>query len=63
MRPPGSVPFVPRFSGPPEAQGPLPSPDRVSGHDLEVVQGQLGQASIKTTTIYARVRIRREHPA
>jgi integrase/recombinase XerD len=28
---------------------------RVSGHDLEVVQEQLGHASIKTTTIYARV--------
>lgn len=28
---------------------------RVSGHDLEVVQEQLSHASIKTTTIYARV--------
>ena len=28
---------------------------RVSGHDLEVVQEQLGHASIKTTTIYARI--------
>ncbi len=28
---------------------------RVSGHDLEVVQERLGHASIKTTTIYARV--------
>lgn len=28
---------------------------RVSGQDLEVVQEQLGHASIKTTTIYARV--------
>jgi hypothetical protein len=28
---------------------------RASGHDLEVVQEQLGHASIKTTTIYARV--------
>jgi len=28
---------------------------RVSGHDLEIVQEQLGHASIKTTTIYARV--------
>jgi integrase/recombinase XerD len=28
---------------------------RVSGHDLEVVQEQLGHANVKTTTIYARV--------
>ncbi len=28
---------------------------RASGNDLEVVQEQLGHASIKTTTIYARV--------
>jgi hypothetical protein len=28
---------------------------RLRGHDLEVVQEQLGHASIKTTTIYARV--------
>jgi site-specific recombinase XerD len=28
---------------------------RASGHDLEVVQEQRGHASIKTTTIYARV--------
>ena len=28
---------------------------RVSGQDLEVVQEQLGHASIKTTTVYARV--------
>jgi len=28
---------------------------RASGNDLEVVQEQLGQASIKTTTIYAKV--------
>jgi site-specific recombinase XerD len=28
---------------------------RVSGHDLEVVQEQLGHASVKTTSIYARV--------
>ncbi len=28
---------------------------RVSGHDLEVVQEQLGHASVKTTTIYTRV--------
>ena len=28
---------------------------RASGHDLEVMQEQLGLASIKTTTIYARV--------
>jgi integrase-like protein len=28
---------------------------RASGADLEVVQEQLGHASIKTTTIYARV--------
>jgi hypothetical protein len=27
----------------------------VSGHDLEVIQKQLGHASIKTTTIYAKV--------
>ncbi len=28
---------------------------RASGNDLEVVQEQLGHASIKTTTIYAKV--------
>jgi site-specific recombinase XerD len=28
---------------------------RVSGHDLEIVQEQLGHANIKTTTIYAKV--------
>jgi site-specific recombinase XerD len=28
---------------------------RASGHDLEVVQEQLGHASIKTTTVYAKV--------
>jgi site-specific recombinase XerD len=28
---------------------------RVSGHDLEVVQEQLGHANVKTTTIYARI--------
>lgn len=28
---------------------------RASGHDLEVVQEQLGHASIKTTTIYAKI--------
>lgn len=27
----------------------------MSGHDLEVVQEQIGHASIKTTTIYAGV--------
>ena len=30
-------------------------PYRASGNDLEVVQEQLGHASIKTTTIYAKV--------
>jgi site-specific recombinase XerD len=28
---------------------------RVSGADLEIVQEQLGHASVKTTTIYAKV--------
>jgi integrase/recombinase XerD len=28
---------------------------RVSGHDLEIVQEQLGHANVKTTTIYAKV--------
>jgi len=28
---------------------------RASGHDLEVVQEQLGHANVKTTTIYAKV--------
>jgi site-specific recombinase XerC len=30
-------------------------PSRASGNDLEVVQEQLGHASIETTTIYAKV--------